>query len=573
MRYTIPLGGTVLDYEPTGFAQWLARPRRYLSVDVETTGLGWGDTVRVVQVGDSDTAWVLPPDGDLLRPVLQGRMFVAWNAAFDAEHLRRLTGVDILPYTSDTAVLAGVLDPRATYQGGVGRGLKEWAAARLGEQAGLPERDLYAMFKRRGWTRADGWRLIDTDHPVYVRYAGADVVYTHRLHQILTNDIRARAAVVRREQQVAQIVARLRARGFLLDAEYTEQRRLHYAAELTDTMLTLSKLGVTKVGSSKQIAQRLEEEGLEDFIEYTELHNVSVPKSVLKKARVSGSTAAPLVLRAKRAKRLGRDYLEAYQAAAAVDGRVHPNIHPIGAKTRRMSSSRPNLQNVPKDMGIRRCFIPDPGEVLLDADYRQMELRYAAGISGDQALTEDLAEGDPFPALAEQVWPGQGQAKRGTAKVMSYMTIYGGGAKALSEVTGQSPSEARALQRAFWRKYRVLNWYSDNARRGLKARGGVELPRSGWLPSRPDKAYVALNLLIQGGCRDAFGERLVAMDAAGLTPFLRHLVHDEAIWSVPEDLVEDVVAVIRSTMPITDLSVPIPVDIKIGRSWEEMKKW
>ena len=84
MRYTIPLGGTVLTYEPTGFAQWLARPRRYLSVDVETTGLDWGDTVRVVQVGDSDTAWVLPPDGDLLRPVLQGRMFVAWNAAFDA---------------------------------------------------------------------------------------------------------------------------------------------------------------------------------------------------------------------------------------------------------------------------------------------------------------------------------------------------------------------------------------------------------------------------------------------------------------------------------------------------------
>ena len=63
------------------------------------------------------------------------------------------------------------------------------------------------------------------------------------------------------------------------------------------------------------------------------------------------------------------------------------------------------------------------------------------------------------------------------------------------------------------------------------------------------------------------------MDANGLTPFLRHLVHDEAIWSVPTDLVEDVLAVIRSTMPITDLPVPIPVDIKIGRSWEEMKKW
>lgn len=579
MKHTLPFGATVIEYHPEhhqAFLDWLARPRPYLAVDTETTGIEWGDTVRLVQFGDADTAWVLRADRDraVIAQVLQTyRRFIAWNAAFDTAKLHALTGVGILDRTSDTATLAGILDPRGDYQGGVGRGLKQWAAHVIGQKAGQPEADRKALWRKHDWKESAGWTEVPVDHPVYLRYAGADPILTYRVHQALASRVRDRANVVRREQQVMRTVASVQATGFLLSAGYTEALRRVNAEELAATMALLAPLGVTSLGSTKQIAGRLADEGLEDLIEYTLLHNPSVPKAVLKRAQRAGSNVGAMVLHAKKAKRISRDLCEAYLAAAACDGRVHPGLRPIGAKTRRMSCSSPNLQSVPKekdtDTPVRGCFIPEPGHLLLSADFDQMELRYAAHISGDPRLLADIqANRDIFQQLAEQTWPGQGHRMRDVVKIAVYATLYGAGLSLVTGMLGLTRHEAELFRNGLAARYPVLWTTMRQVQETVAVTGGVILPRSGWLPTRADKPHVAFNLLVQGGCRDTFGERLLALDQAGLTPMLRMLIHDEVVLSVPREDVDNVTHTLCARMPITtEDGLHIPVSIKAGTSW------
>ena len=269
MKHKLPFGATVHEYRPedrAAFLAWVAQPRPYLAVDTETTGLEGGDTVRLVQLGDADTAWVLRADRDaaVIAEVLRTyRHFIAWNAAFDTEKLDALTGVNILDRTNDTAILAGILDPRGDYQGGIGRGLKQWAVHCVGSTASQPEEQRKALWRDNGWTESQGWAQVAIDHPVYVRYAGADPVLTYRVHRHLADQVRDRAPAVRREQQVMRITARTRATGFLLDADYTETLRSHHADALAATMAELAPMGITSLGSSQQIADRLEQSGQE----------------------------------------------------------------------------------------------------------------------------------------------------------------------------------------------------------------------------------------------------------------------------------------------------------------------
>lgn len=579
MKHKLPFGATVHEYRPedrAAFLAWVAQPRPYLAVDTETTGLEGGDTVRLVQLGDADTAWVLRADRDaaVIAEVLRTyRHFIAWNAAFDTEKLDALTGVNILDRTNDTAILAGILDPRGDYQGGIGRGLKQWAVHCVGSTASQPEEQRKALWRDNGWTESQGWAQVAIDHPVYVRYAGADPVLTYRVHRHLADQVRDRAPAVRREQQVMRITARTRATGFLLDADYTETLRSHHADALAATMAELAPMGITSLGSSQQIADRLAEEGLEGLIEHTDLGNVSVPKSVLKKAAAAGSDTASLIKAGKLHKRISRDLCETFQSAARFDGRVHPGLRPIGAKTRRMSCSAPNLQSVPKDKDprtpVRGCFIPEPGHLLVAADFSQMELRYAAHISGDPRLIVDILNAaDIMLELAEQIWPGNGLAMRQSAKIALYATLYGAGVRLLADVLGLTYDDARRFRTGLSARYPVLWNKLQQVQASVRATGGVLLPLSGFLPTRADKPHVGFNLVVQGGCRDAFGDRLVALDRAGVTPMLRMLIHDEVVLSAPRNDVVDVIDTLRTDMPITtEDGLHIPVSTKTGRSW------
>lgn len=583
IEYPMPFGGTVVAYRPEDrerFLGWALAPRPRTALDTETAGLGLGDPVRLVQFGDERVAWVLQAERD--RPVIAEAVPkvqhpVLWNAAFDVERLSRMLGIDfamLLARCSDTQVLAGVLDPRAAWQGGIGHSLEEWAEHLIGPEAVEPTVALDALFREKGWgsrksRKGAGWATVPLGHPAYIRYAGADALLTARVHALLAGGLRDRSGWARKEQQVARITAQAQHTGLLLDLDHTERLRVHYADMLTEAQQRLKGFGIEKVGSTKQIADRLRAEGLEDFIGVTEVGNASVPKDVLKKVQQHGSEAAGLVLVAKKAKRFSRDFAEVYQAAAAFDGRVHPGLRSIGTKTRRMTCSRPNIQQVPKEktgpLLVRDCFAAAPGNVLLRADFANMEFRYAAQITGDPRMLADCAPGapDPFLLIAEQVWPGRAAEYRQQAKIVTYAVMYGAGASTLAAITGLREREAAALKTAVFRRWRVLKAKFYDAMEGVRARGGATLPRSGWLPSRKDRPHVGLNLLVQGGCRDGFGESLLALDGAGMTPHLRMLIHDEAVWEVPAEHAVEAARIVQRLMPFDG----IPVDWSTHRSW------
>src|SRR5262249_17967140 len=156
---------------------------------------------------------------------------VAWNAAYDAEILTRVTGWPfntVIARMIDTGALAGLHDPRAKYQGGVGRGLKEWAEYVQGKGASSVEAQRKALFPK---PKVD-WSTVDSWDPVMVRYAGSDPILTYRVHRHLVALTRARALeAVYREQAVMRAVARMRHRGLAIDVERAEAVRVEYRTE------------------------------------------------------------------------------------------------------------------------------------------------------------------------------------------------------------------------------------------------------------------------------------------------------------------------------------------------------
>ena len=349
-----------------GIEAFLRRPLPYVAIDTETTGVGWGDVVRTVQIGDSEDGWVIPAAFDqiIAHVVRSVPKFIAWNMAFDAVHLSRVAHLPfdtVIAKMRDTAVLAGVLDPRAEHQGGVGRGLKPWAVRLCGEGAGVFEDERKRYFRKAGVS----WQNCDWRTPVLVRYAGSDPVLTYRVHRALADQLEDRRGVVQREQRLARIAARMRNRGIAISEEravavFTDNRRL-FAADSAD----LKVLGVRKVGSSRQVERALRAEGFgHQLTKKTDTGNVSVDAEVLKACAIAGSEVARRVQTAKLHKKLADDYAYKFLEAGSTDGRVHASIRTIGAKTaphgRRPAATTTGSEEADRDpLDVRPCTWPN----------------------------------------------------------------------------------------------------------------------------------------------------------------------------------------------------------------------
>jgi DNA polymerase-1 len=293
--------------------------------------------------------------------------------------------------------------------------------------------------------------------------------------------------------------------------------------------------------------------------------------------------------------KLRSTYVEALPTLLADDGRLHTTFHQAVAATGRLSSSDPNLQNIPirTELGrkIRRAFVAgEPGLVLLAADYSQIELRILAHVSADEPLKDAFARGaDIHRETAARVLGKAPEdithAERSMAKMVNFGLAYGMSDFGLASRANISRQEAQTFINSYFTAYSGISYYMMAIKDQARDQGFVEtlLGRKRQIPElrasnpalRGAGERMAINMPIQGTAADIQKIAMIRVEAAvreaGLRARLLLSVHDELLFETPRDEVEPLAALVRDKMEgALPLSVPLVVDVKVGDDWESM---
>jgi DNA polymerase-1 len=277
-------------------------------------------------------------------------------------------------------------------------------------------------------------------------------------------------------------------------------------------------------------------------------------------------------------------------------GRVHTCFNQAVAATGRLSSSDPNLQNIPirTELGreIRRAFIADPGHVLISADYSQIELRVLAHLSGDEVLIDAFRQGeDIHDRTASRVFGTtsglSAHELRRRAKIINYALLYGKQAFTLAKDIGVSREEAQAFIDAYFAGFPSVRAFIDGVIEGARQTGVVKtmfgrrrlVPdinnRNGQIRGAAER--VAVNLPIQGSAADILKKAMLDVHAAlpriaGGRARMILTVHDELLFEAPEAGADETAAAVRELMEsAVKLNVPLTVDVGVGENWKEAK--
>jgi len=293
--------------------------------------------------------------------------------------------------------------------------------------------------------------------------------------------------------------------------------------------------------------------------------------------------------------KLKSTYADGLAKTIAPDGRIHSHFQMTVTATGRLSSTEPNLQNIPvrKELGgeIRKMFVASPGKVLVDADYSQIELRLLAHISGDETMQRAFRDGEDIHTVtAAQVFdtplPEVTPAMRSYAKAVNFGIVYGISAFSLAGDIGVSNAEAKQYIENYLAKYAGVRDYMTRIVEEAKQTGEVKtlfgrirpLPelRATDFNTRSFGERVALNMPIQGTAADIMKLAMIhvakRLERDGLEAKLVLQVHDELIVECPESEAEQVKALLEEEMEqVIKLDVPLEAEAKIGKTWFDAK--
>jgi len=527
--------------------------------------------------------WIRP----LLAPVLADpdREKIGQNLKFDEWILAR-HGLPLQGPRFDTMVAAYVLDPSRP-----GFGLDELARDCLGIEA-VPYAALFAEGDRvRDILGVPLDRLGD--------YAAEDADLTLRLRERFAPELAA-APDLRRlfhdlEMPLSEILYRMERHGIRVDTDQLAAVGERFREELAALEVRIHEQagGPFNVQSPKQLAEVLFERLRLKPTKKT-ASGWSTDVSVLEDLAAAHPLPALILEHRQLAKLLGT-YVEALvQLVNPESGLLHTSFNQAVAATGRLSSSDPNLQNIPvrspNGRLIRRAFVPrDPAAVFLSADYSQIELRLLAHLSGDAELIATFhAAGDVHrrtAALINGIPEAEvSSAMRSRAKAINFGVIYGMGARALARRTAVTVREAAAFIDAYFRTYPGVRDYTV-AMKDAARRDGYASTMSGRRRPLPDIAAddprrrslaerMAVNTPIQGTAADLIKQAMLRVDRelrrGGSRALLLLQVHDELLLEVPRDELADVTALVRDAMEhVADLAVPLLVDVHHGADWAE----
>ncbi len=294
--------------------------------------------------------------------------------------------------------------------------------------------------------------------------------------------------------------------------------------------------------------------------------------------------------------KLKSTYVDALPLLCTADSRVHTSFNQAVATTGRLSSSDPNLQNIPVrtqwGQRIRRAFHADTGQRLVSADYSQVELRVLAHVTGETELIEAFQRGeDIHRRTAAEVYGVEPDAvtpdMRRIAKVVNFGVVYGLSDFGLARDTGMSREDAHTFIDTYFRNFPAVTAYLEGVRNHAREYGWVEtfIGRRRYIADiraanrqlRFAAERMAVNMPIQGGAADIMKQAMILVDEAlrerGLRSRILLQVHDELLLEAPAEEVDDLVVLLRERMGAAEaLKVPLDVDVKVGDNWGDMTR-
>ncbi|MFB1488006.1 MULTISPECIES: DNA polymerase I [unclassified Thiocapsa] len=589
------------------FDAWMARIESVdlFAFDTETTDL---DYMRAELVGLSvsvepgaaayvPVAHVYPgaPDQldrlevlELLKPLLEDpdRRKVGQNLKYDMSVLARYA-VELRGIAHDTMLESYVLDSTATRHDmdSLAKKYLDHDTVHFEHIAGKGAKQL----------TFDQIPLEQAGH-----YAAEDADVTLRLHRVLWPRLEAipsMAALYREiEVPLIPILSRMERHGVRIDPDLLAVQSGELAKHIQEIEIRAYETAGRRfnMGSPKQIgAIFFEELGL-PVVAKTPTGAPSTSESVLEQLAADGHALPDLILQHRSMSKLKSTYTDKLRQMVNPDtGRVHTSYHQAVAATGRLSSSDPNLQNIPirTDEGrrIRRAFVAEPGNRLLAADYSQIELRIMAHLSGDERLLAAFASGlDIHRATAAEILGLEPEAvtgeQRRSAKAINFGLIYGMSAFGLAKQLGIERGAAQDYVDRYFQRYPGVKDFMERTRAKAREERYVEtlFGRRLYLSEighsnqsrRAAAERTAINAPMQGTAADIIKRAMIATDdwIQSERPPVRMImqVHDELVFEIAADAVETAGTRIRSMMEsAADLAVPLIVDIGVGENWDE----
>ncbi|MFA7432090.1 MAG: DNA polymerase I [Gemmobacter sp.] len=595
--------------------RWIAeiRERGWVAVDTETTSL---DEMRAELVGISlcvepGRAAYLPlghteGGGDLfgasklvdgqmpmaealaaLKPVLEDDAIlkIGQNMKYDAKIFAR-QGIAVAPI-DDTMLMS-----YAMHAGKHGHGMDTLSEQYLGHNP-VPIKTLLG-----GGKAAITFDRVPVEEAV--KYAAEDADITLRLWRAFKPELhRAQVTTVYEtlERPLVPVLAGMEMAGVLVDRDVLSRMSNAFAQKMAGFEAEIHELagGAFNVGSPKQLGEILfDRMSLPGGVK-GKTGAYATGAEVLEDLAAEGHDLPARVLDWRQLAKLKSTYTDALQTHINPEtGRVHTSYSIAGANTGRLASTDPNLQNIPvrteEGRRIRQAFIAPPGKVLVSLDYSQIELRILAHVAGIPALKEAFRQGLDIHAMtASEMFgvpiEGMDPMVRRQAKAINFGVIYGISGFGLARNLRIPRAQAQAFIDTYFERFPGIREYMDATIAFAKKHGYVqtlfgrrihtpEINSKG--PTAGFARRAAINAPIQGSAADVIRRAMIRMPAAieGLPATMLLQVHDELVFEVAEDAVEDTIARVRAVMegaadPAVKLAVPLVVDAGQGANWAE----
>ncbi|MFL5288526.1 MAG: DNA polymerase I [Rhodopila sp.] len=428
-------------------------------------------------------------------------------------------------------------------------------------------------------------------------YAAEDADVTLRLWEALRPRLRLNGALALYEQverRLVPVLLAMECAGVKVDADDLRRMSVDFEARMAVMEQDCHRLAghPFNVGSPKQLGEVLFDEQKLPGGKRMKTGAWGTDSSVLQTLADQGHELPNRVLEWRQLAKLKSTYADALvNEINPATGRVHTSFAMAIASTGRLSSTDPNLQNIPirteEGSRIRRAFIAEPGHVLVSADYSQIELRLLAHVADLASLKESFAKGEDIHArTASEVFgvpmAGMDPMTRRRAKAINFGIIYGISGFGLARQLQITPGEAKGYIDRYFERYPGIRAYMERTKEEARIKGYVVSPfgRRCWIPGIADKnparrGYAerqAINAPLQGGAADIIKRAMVrlpaALRAAGLKSRLLLQVHDELLFEAPEEEAETLAALARQVMgSAAVLSVPLVVETGVGRNW------
>lgn len=563
----------VIDYTPSELD-----PKFPLIIDVETDEkdgfVGVGYTQDGITVYYSPNWGTVSP---LIRDYLnsKGVGLVGHNLKFDAKLLVKW-GLEIKPehLKDDTILMSYCINTTRE-----SHSLKD-----LGKEFGYVWPTYSEMVgKGRGKQTLDK-QPVET----VAEYCGMDVLVTYKLYSHFTihMDLNQRRVYQQIEMPLMRILYEMELQGVLIDVEKLRQLDSEFSKRLASLTEVLRRMANPSLNpnSNKQIAEVLEARGI--ALETTPKGNKKVDKWALEKHQDDDfvktlieynkieklvSTYTGGLLKRETLPKVYTTYNQVVSQANATE---------VGISTGRLSSSGPNLQQIPtrteEGKLLRELFIPKAGFVLIDADYSQIEYRLLAHFTKEPVLLEAFHNGQDIHEATGKVLG----CSRDVGKTLNFASIYGAQAAKISRTAKVSEEEAEAFLKKYWSKLPSVTAWINRVKHEATKKGGIFTLMKRWIPiqgfnsrnkfERWHSERMAVNYMIQGSAAEIMKMAMIQLKFCGYTPLLT--VHDELLFESEERNADEHAEKVKAVMEdVVQLDVPLVADVGIGKNWRESK--